>query len=275
MSKRNIVTTFSLVFAFTSACCCGIVEVGNDGWLSGGIAAFQGGFAAGEIAAVRLTPAVPFPCSVTGVRFLFGGSGGARAVKVHVWEDAAGTDAPGAELYVGTHQVTASNDFLQGIDLTAAGISVSGPFRVGIEFTQGGLPSVARDGDGIAAGRNSILSGGWFKAETLGVTGDWIIRATMDCAEGVPFVRGDANSDGTTDISDGIAILGYLFLGVREVPCEQAGDANDDGTLDISDGIYVLGFLFLGGAEIRPPVVGCGVEPTGHGLPCASSPRCR
>jgi hypothetical protein len=274
MVKNTVCSCCFLVFVLTSACFCGLVEVRNDGWPSGGTVSFQGGFVSGEIAAVRLTPAGPFPCTVTGVRFLFGGGAGTRNVKVHVWEDAAGHDAPGTELYVGTHQITASNDALQGIDLTAAGISVTGPFRVGIELTQAGLPSVARDDDGIAAGRNFILSGGWHKAETFGLTGDFIIRAAMGCAEEGRFVRGDANADGTTDLSDGIAILGYLFLGADVVPCEQAGDANDDGVLDISDGVYVLGFLFLGGADIKPPVAGCGVDPTGHDLPCDSYPRC-
>ena len=94
-------------------------------------------------------------------------------------------------------------------------------------------------------------------------------------ADSATFLRGDSNTDGTTDISDAIAILGYLFLGMNKVPCEQAGDANDDGALDISDAIYVLSFLFLGGTAIEPPVETCGVDPTGHGLPCAMFPGCQ
>jgi hypothetical protein len=88
------------------------------------------------------------------------------------------------------------------------------------------------------------------------------------------FRRGDSNADGATDISDAVAILSYLFLGVKKVPCEQAGDANDDGSLDISDAVYVLGFLFLGGKPIEPPVEECGVDPTGHALLCGSFPGC-
>lgn len=46
-------------------------------------------------------------------------------------------------------------------------------------------PSVVRDTDGIQPGRNAIyanVSGGtWFNAATLGVTGDWVIRAVVDC----------------------------------------------------------------------------------------------
>jgi hypothetical protein len=101
-------------------------------------------------------------------------------------------------------------------------------------------------------------------------------RTIMVCTSAdVQFRRGDANADGLTDISDGVAILNYLFLGVKKVPCEQAGDTNDDGTLDISDGVYVLSFLFLGGKPIAPPVGTCGVDPTMHGLPCDSFQGCQ
>jgi hypothetical protein len=63
-----------------------------------------------------------------------------------------------------------------------------------------------------------------------------------------------------------LAILGYLFLGDKKVPCEQAGDANDDGALDLSDAVYVLSFLFLGGKAIEPPVGTCGIDPSGHSI---------
>jgi hypothetical protein len=89
-----------------------------------------------------------------------------------------------------------------------------------------------------------------------------------------PFRRGDPNADGAMDISDAIAILGTLFLGEALVPCKQAGDANDDGVLGISDGIYVLDFQFLGGEAIPPPYGICGVDPTGHPLPCEEFQGC-
>lgn len=53
-------------------------------------------------------------------------------------------------------------------------------------------PSVARDTDGIQANRNSlyaeILPGtfSWFNSASLGVTGDWIIRAVIDCDDVAP-----------------------------------------------------------------------------------------
>jgi uncharacterized repeat protein (TIGR01451 family) len=51
-------------------------------------------------------------------------------------------------------------------------------------------PSVVDDDDGIEPNRNAIyasLGGGqfmWFSNTTLGVTGDWVIRAVVDCAAG-------------------------------------------------------------------------------------------
>ena len=71
--------------------------------------------------------------------------------------------------------------------------------------------------------------------------------------ENVTFVRGDCNRTGTPlTISDPIFTFGVLFLGTAKAPCPDACDANDDGTVDITDGIHVLNFLFLGG---RPPAL--------------------
>ena len=67
---------------------------------------------------------------------------------------------------------------------------------------------------------------------------------------GASFVRGDSNADGTLDISDGVKVLGVLFVGEASPECREALDANDDERVDLSDGIYILSFLFTGG---RPP----------------------
>jgi hypothetical protein len=158
----------------------------NDGWVNGQVAAFQAGFAANEIAAARFVPAGPCPCTLDQIRLLFGGDAATESVILRVWDDAALADAPGALLYSDTIQLTGSDDFLQELDLTVAGITVSGPFRVGVEFQHAGLPSVARDVDGITADRNFVQTAGtgWVEASTLGVTGDWILRAIVDSLPG-------------------------------------------------------------------------------------------
>jgi hypothetical protein len=162
--------------------------VANDGWLSGQPVSFQAGFVAGETAAARLVPSGPCPCQLDEVRFLFGGSGGSHDVTLRVWDDSAGTPAPGAELYSTTLSLTGSNDFMQSVDLRGAGISVNGPFRVGLEFTHAGLPSVASDADGIDFGSNFIdeITLGWWDAAFFGVSGDWVIRAVLDSGTAGP-----------------------------------------------------------------------------------------
>jgi hypothetical protein len=65
------------------------------------------------------------------------------------------------------------------------------------------------------------------------------------------FLRGDVNVDGAADISDGVSLLGCLFLGGACPSCPDAADSNDDGELGISDSIFLFSYLFLGGPE--PP----------------------
>jgi hypothetical protein len=152
----------------------------NDSFASGQAAMFQSGFAAGEAGAVRLAPGGPFPAEITAVQFLFGGAAGTHTVTLRIWEDSAGTVAPGTEVFSGDFLVTASDSALQEIDLGDASILISGPFRVGIEFQHDGLPSIARDTDGtIAPDRNFIYAGFWADSMLFGLTGDWIIRARV------------------------------------------------------------------------------------------------
>jgi hypothetical protein len=76
------------------------------------------------------------------------------------------------------------------------------------------------------------------------------------------WIRGDANADGTVDISDPVAVLADLFLGVTARPAgTPALDANSDGRADLSDAIFVLGFLFQGGPTIAPPFPGATLCP--------------
>jgi len=49
--------------------------------------------------------------------------------------------------------------------------------------------SVVWDGDGCQAGLNAAetIPDGWADACLLGVTGDWVIRAVVDCSPSVPL----------------------------------------------------------------------------------------
>ena len=81
-------------------------------------------------------------------------------------------------------------------------------------------------------------------------------------AGGEPFIRGDANMDGTVDISDPVATLEHLFLGGDHVRNRDAADTNDSGTLDLTDAVYDFVFLFMGYRSPRPPFPTAGYDPT-------------
>jgi MYXO-CTERM domain-containing protein len=196
------------------------VELSNDGYVDGGIAAFQAGFVAGELAASRFVP--PAPTQLLRIRFLFGGgtTTDVQTVTVHVWDDAAGTDEPGAELYVNDFAVGPSDEAFQEVDPTDGGaIDVTGPFRVGLEFHHDGTPSVARDDDGLDyPDRNFINASGfgWTQSNTLGMAGDWIIRAVV-----AEPIAGDADADGDGDAdADG------------DAAADGDGDGDGDGDAD-------------------------------------------
>jgi len=108
----------------------------------------------------------------------------------------------------------------------------------------------------------------------------------IDPPDGVRFVRGDADSSGSINLTDGVAVLNYLFLGGAAPSCLDAGDFDDSGGVDlaISDAIGVFNWLFLGGDGPAPPAPAqaaitesdCGVDPTpDDGIECeVASPVC-
>jgi hypothetical protein len=161
-------------------------ELRNDGFDPGEAVSFQAGFVDGEIGAVRLVPTLACPCRLENVSLLFGGAGDTLAVILRVWDDSAGANDPGASLYVDSFQLTGSNNALQVIDPSPAEVIVNGPFRVGIEFAHSGLPSIASDTDGTIASAANFIFGDftplgffWLPSSSFGVTGDWVIRATI------------------------------------------------------------------------------------------------
>jgi hypothetical protein len=105
--------------------------------------------------------------------------------------------------------------------------------------------------------------------ETEGPT--WSFRTASDM-----FLRGDVDGTGSLDITDGIFLLSYLFLGGTALPCQKSADANDDGAVDITDSIYILQYLFLGGPAPKDPgFLLCGSDPTKDTLSCLTFPPCR
>ena len=174
------------------------ITVKNDSINNFANAAIVTGFAVNEKAAAWLTS----PCA-----------GNVRAVQVF-WRSQNGTAANSIEqsievLRAGTFPqpgaVQASilgpvmNDgvlnefrFLDENNTIPLNVAVAANevFVVAFEFgnvpPQGSGPSLVRDVDGVLPGRNGLLAdiGGtfqWFNSATLGLTGDWVIRAVVDC----------------------------------------------------------------------------------------------
>ena len=58
---------------------------------------------------------------------------------------------------------------------------------------------------------------------------------------------GDANGDGSVDISDVVYLIALIFSGGTAPNPLLAGDANCDGGVDISDVVYLIALIFSGG----------------------------
>jgi hypothetical protein len=87
--------------------------------------------------------------------------------------------------------------------------------------------------------------------------------------------RGDANSDGTVDVSDMSTITGWLFLGEAAPPCLNQADVNNDGQVTVSDSISIASWLYGGGTPPEAPDFpfgsgSCGVDSNPVG--CSTSP---
>ena len=91
----------------------------------------------------------------------------------------------------------------------------------------------------------------------------------------ISFVRGDANGDGSVDMSDAVSILDCQFAGRGCGGCLKASDVNGDHAVDISDATTLLNFLFRGAKRPPAPYPRCGVERTPGELACKTHAPCR
>ena len=76
-----------------------------------------------------------------------------------------------------------------------------------------------------------------------------LYRVTPRCRH-----HGDANSDGSIDISDVVFLIANIFSGGPSPNPKPAGDANCDNSVDISDVVYLIAYIFSGGSA---PCEGC------------------
>jgi hypothetical protein len=90
--------------------------------------------------------------------------------------------------------------------------------------------------------------------------------------ESCELIRGDANNDGSVNLTD------VIFISNLSVPpCNlDGGDVNDSGAIDLSDAIYLANHLYSGGPAPPSPYPGFGCDCTYDGLQvpsCCSPPQ--
>ena len=102
-----------------------------------------------------------------------------------------------------------------------------------------------------------------------------------DECEGPQFHRGDTNHDGDVDVADASHLFNFLFLTGRSPTCMEAADCDNSSQVDLTDGILILDFLFLGSSLLAAPgptPLPCGPDPDPAGeagdLGCELYERC-
>jgi hypothetical protein len=86
------------------------------------------------------------------------------------------------------------------------------------------------------------------------------------------FLRGDANLDGSADLTDAITMVLYILEGGPPLACLDAVDSDDDGQVELDDAISLLGYLFASGAPLPPPGPDTAwFDPTEDELTCGST----
>jgi hypothetical protein len=90
----------------------------------------------------------------------------------------------------------------------------------------------------------------------------------------VAFRRGDADADGSLNLTDAVFTLLYLFRGGEAPSCLKAADGDDSGALTLTDAVAVLLHLFAGRGPLPEPFAACGQDPSADGLGCGRFAAC-
>lgn len=177
------------------------VTVKNDSLVDFGAGTIQAGFVSGERAASWLTS----PCdgNVTAVQIywasLFGGQPFSlqEAITIH---RAGAFPTPGAvaeeilgpvlnDGFLNEYRYLDENSTIPLLVPVASAETFVVAFTFGVAPDPGIGPSIVNDNDGAQPNRNAIYADigdafMWFPNTTLGVNGDWVIRAVVDCTAG-------------------------------------------------------------------------------------------
>ena len=124
-------------------------------------------------------------------------------------------------------------------------------------------------GSGITINTVVVVGGMSIPADTVSGT----LEILASGCDSTPFIRGETNGDGLSNIADAVSLLTYLFLS-GDLGCLDAGDVNDDGALNIADAVSLLSFLFNSGVAPPVPFPDCGADPTADTLECVTYGGC-
>ena len=100
------------------------------------------------------------------------------------------------------------------------------------------------------------------------------LAGLADGTENGIFIRGDANADGTVDVSDPLFVLLHLFAEGPAPVCLDAADADDSGGIGLGDAVRILSMLFGGKGGLPAPGGACGRDLTPDALACSTQPAC-
>jgi hypothetical protein len=82
----------------------------------------------------------------------------------------------------------------------------------------------------------------------------YFLKYTADATDGefhyfadAAFVPGDANGDGSINVSDAVFIINYVFVAGEAPSPLESGDANCDSSVNVSDAVYLINYIFVSG----------------------------
>jgi hypothetical protein len=192
----RICTIVSLVTTLGTGAIAAEVTLKNDSFQSGGPSIVVGDFVAGERAAARFTSPCDGAIVAVQIAWLADPSTGGQSIEDSIIiYDAPSFPMPGGVLEVLEAPVLtdgAINEFRFLDENNAVPLNVpvtqGQQFVVALQFfnptnVNGGSPSVIEDTDGCQGGKNLVFAspGLWANFCSFGASGDFVIRAVVDC----------------------------------------------------------------------------------------------